>query len=47
MLPFMGVVDNSTTSPFFINCFLSLGYEGVLLSSSREFGVILYNDPPL
>jgi hypothetical protein len=36
MLPFMGVVDNSTTGPFFINWFLSLGSEGDLLSPSRE-----------
>jgi hypothetical protein len=36
MLPFIGVVDNSTSGPFFINRFLSLGSEGGLSSSLRE-----------
>jgi hypothetical protein len=35
MLPFMGVVDGSTIVPFFINGFLSLGFGGGLLSSSK------------
>jgi hypothetical protein len=39
MLPFMGVVDYSTTSPSFINRFLSLGVGGDLLFPTRgNFG---------
>ena len=43
MFPFMGVVDCSTTSPFFINWFLSLGFKGGLSSLSREiWGYLIY-----
>jgi hypothetical protein len=35
MLPFMGVVDYSTTTPSFINLFLSLGFRGDLSFPTR------------